>query len=220
MSYVAKVTGPEEKLISISRLHWIYPFEGMIWFLVMLVLGFVADYYLWVYAGSRGIGFELDFWVFHFDEMHTIIPWAFGAVGLAVFWPLFLKYVSTEVGLTDKRIIHKTGLVMIEVQQVDLEDIRAENVRHGWFGWLLGYGRLHLDCRFVDDLYLPAIKKPYKFVKAAHIARMKHPDIAYEEDDLSLDIARVESRREKAYRLHKKIKDIRKIIMLSFNKSA
>ncbi len=220
MSYVRKVIAGDEKLLSISHLHWIYVFEGVFWFAAVFGFGLFLDHNLWLYFGSYGIGFNFDFWIFQFDERHTPLPWMFGAAGFAVFWPLLLKYISTEIGLTDKRIIHKKGLIMIEVQQIDLEDIRAENVNHGWLGWLLGYGRLHFDCRFVDDLYLPAINKPYRLVKAAHTARMRHPRIDYGEKDLELDIDAIERKRRQVYWARQKAAAIKQSIMPKFKKSA
>jgi hypothetical protein len=126
MSYVRKVIAHDEKLLSISHAHWIYVVEGVFWFGLLFASGLVVDHYLWVYFGSKGGAFSFNFWLFRFNEVHTPIPWLFGITGFSLFWPLLLKYASTEVGLTDRRIIHKRGLILIEVQQVDLEDVRAK----------------------------------------------------------------------------------------------
>jgi hypothetical protein len=184
MSYVEKIIAADEKILSITRAHWIYFIEGLFWLLSLLIIGIIINHYLWLYAGSYGFSFKFDFWFLHFDGRHTPIVWLFGAIGLAVFLPLFFKFISVEVGLTNKRLIYKKGLILIHVQQVDLIDMRSENVNHGWLGWLLGYGRLHLDCRFMEDVYLPALVDPYNLVKAIHFARMRHPEIDYGEKEL------------------------------------
>lgn len=205
MSYVQKIIAADEKILSITHLHWIYVVEGIFWLLLFLILGRITDHYLWILTGSNEIGFfKLDFWVFHFDERRMPVTWLFGMAGFVIFLPLFLKYVSVEVGLTDKRVIYKKGLILIQVQQVDLIDMRSENVNHGWLGWLLGYGRLHLDCRFIGDLHLPAVVKPYHLVRAIHVARMRHPGFDYEEEDLERDINALEQKRREAYRINRK----------------
>lgn len=217
MSYVRKVIGSDEKLVLITRLHWIYLVEAILLFVLFLGLGLLVDYGLWWYAGSKILHYEIDLHFITFNQDRTPIPWMMGLAGIAVFWPLFLKYISTEIGLTDRRIIHKKGLIMIEVQQAELEDIRGEQVLHGWLGWLLGYGRLHFDCRFIDDVYLPATRDPYRLVKAVHTARMRHDSIPYTVDDLDSDIVRIDQKRVEAFKTRDKMKRLGRRLRREFN---
>lgn len=190
MAYVHKVISPQEKILVIARPHWIYLAEGLLFLIGMVIAGFVADYYLYqLMAGNRIMTFDQG--LFQYIPSPFIIPGLFGIIGLGIFWPLLLVYASAEVGLTDQRIIYKKGLFFIEIDQVDLEDIRAEQVHHGWLGWMLKYGKVHLDCRFVGDVWLPAIAKPYRLLKTIHIARMRHPDIDYDHRDLAVQLARI-----------------------------
>jgi hypothetical protein len=116
-----------------------------------------------------------------------------------VLWPYLITYISTEVGLTNERIIIKSGLILVKVDEVDLEDIRAEHVYHGLLGWLLKYGKIKLDCRFVEDVDILAIANPYRFVKASHKARQMHPRINYNEGEYSANIKSIELKRENNY---------------------
>lgn len=191
MSYVRKVITSQEKILVIARPHWIYLIEGWLWFLGMIIAGLIVDYYLYqIMPGSRIVTFDQG--LFQYIPIPFIIPGLFGLIGFGIFWPLLLAYASNEIGLTDQRIIYKTGLFFIEIDQVDLDDIRAEQVHHGWLGWILKYGKVHLDCRFVGDVWLPAIAKPYRLLKAIHIARMRHPDIEYNHRDLTLHLQKIE----------------------------
>lgn len=217
MSYVRKVIGQNEHLVMITRLHWIYFLEAVIWFAAIFGFGLLADHYLWLYAGSHIKHYEIDMYFYTFDQDHTPIPWAFGFTGVAAFLPLFSTYLSTEIGLTDRRIIHKRGLFMIEVQQVELEDIRGESVKHGWLGWLLGYGRIHFDCRFIDDMYLPAVRDPYRLVKAVHTARMRSEKIPYTANDLDTDISRINQQRIEAFKTREKMKRMASNMRSTFN---
>lgn len=223
MSYIRKVTGANEKLVLITRLHWIYLFEAFAWLFLLTAVGFILDFILWKYAGSKFLYsplFEnIHIFGYQFSQYLTPIPIMFALTGLAVFWPLFTTYISTEVGLTDRRIIHKRGLIMIEVQQVELEDIRGEQVHHGWLGWLLGYGKLHFDCRFIDDVYLPAIRDPYRLVKAVHTARMRHENIPYTVDDLDSDIIRIDQQRIEAFKARERMKRMRRKFKKDFDRA-
>ena len=195
MGYVRKIITPDEKLLLVMRPHWIYLFEGILWFAVLTIAGLVIDYYFYLYVGSHAVRFDIDLWAVKFNELSTPIPWVFSFTGFAVFFPLFLAYISAEVGLTDQRIIYKRNLLFIEIVQVDLGDITAEHISHGWFGWLLGYGRLRLDCRFIDDVWLPAMRKPYRLIKAMHHAKAHHPGIDYTHDMLMSNLERIERER-------------------------
>ncbi len=200
MGYVRKIINTDEKLLSISRPHWIYLIEGLLAFSGLTILGLVADYFFYMYVGSHAVRFDIDLWIVQFNELNTPIPWIFGITGFAIFYPLFLAYISAEVGLTNQRIIYKRNLIFIEIEQVDLEDIRAEHISHGWFGWLLGYGRIRLDCRFVDDVWLPAIRNPYRLIKAMHTARMRNPDIDYTNEMLTDNLERIREKERKNQR--------------------
>ncbi len=219
MSYVHKVIGADEKLILVTRLHWIYPLEGLFFFIVITAFGVFVNNIMWNYAGYLLPNFEIDL---HFmvisHSFYALVPLAFGVTGFLIFWALFTSYISTEIGLTNHRIIHKKGLFLIDVQQVELEDIRGEDISHGLLGWVLGYGRIHFDCRFIDDVYLPAIRDPYKLIKAVHTARMRHEKIAYNTDDLDMDIERIDNARVKAFRAKAKLNKIDRKFRKDFNK--
>lgn len=219
MSYIRKVITREEKLLAIFRPHWIYVFEGVFWFAGLAIVGFLADRLLYDYYGLNAVSFSIDLWFLHFDEHNTPIPWIFSLAGFAVFLSLFLVYVSSEIGLTNQRIISKRGLILIAIDQVDLEDIRAEYVSHGWLGWLLNYGRVRLNCRFIEDVWLPAIPNPYHLIKASHTTRMRHPGIDYTLDNLNTNLAKVEKMRREAF-MREKIKKIKESIKRNFRKAA
>ncbi len=220
MSYIRKIVGRDEKLILLTRLHWIYPIEGLVFFALLIIVGIFLNNIFWNYFGASVPDLKLNLYLITINiNMNVIIPFTFGLIGLAIFWSLFIAYLSTEIGLTDQRIIYKKGLFMINIQQVELEDIRGEAINHGWLGWILGYGRIHFDCRFIDDLYLPATRNPYRLVKAVHTARMRHDEIFYNKDDLDLDIARINDARIKAFKARNKLQNIARKIKRDFNSS-
>lgn len=203
MSYVRKIVPASEKLISIFRPHWIYPLEGLIWLALCTSIGLFIDYQLQSINIGDVFTFSVDIMGRTLTHDHTPILWLCIATGLAVCWPLVSAYISTEIGLTDRFIIHKRGIMFIEIDQVDLDDIRAEHVQNGWFGWLIGYGRIRLDNRFIDDVTLPAINNPYRLVKAIHTARFKHPEIEYDREEFDSNAKRIHEQRQNCRPRHK-----------------
>lgn len=214
---------PREKLISIRPPHWIYLLQGIFWVVLLTIIGLIVDYLLYYHAGSRisplTSWFEVDFWFVRLDEDTTLIPFFFFLTGLAVFWPYFLTYISHVIVLTDQRIIHKKGLIFVHVDQVDLEDIRAEHVDHGILGWFIGYGTIRLNCRFIEDVFLPAIERPYRLIKALHNTRFKDSSIEYHEDMFKSDLNLIDQEQQKASRKGK-FKDLKHRFKSSLGKSS
>lgn len=158
----------------IARLHWIYLLIGFLWFAGAVGAGLLADRMVWRYTRRDSVVEDLTLLGWPVDFMASSpFTYLFGAGGVVFFLSLVLRWASTEIGLTSKRIVYKTGLFMVEVEEVDLEEIKAEQVHHGIFGYVLGYGRIKIDCRFVADLRLPAIRNPYRLVKTVNMIREK-----------------------------------------------
>lgn len=174
--FLNKTLGAEEKLLCLARLHWIYVVSGVFWLAGMTGAGFYLDALLWRYFGSTAQNSGQTIFGLEFGADH---PWITGmclAAGLAIFLIHFLKVVATEIALTDQRLVYKTGWLFVDVKEIDLAEIRAEQVHHGLLGRIFGYGTLHLDSRFVGDIYLPAIRKPYDLLRKIHAARKKLHD--------------------------------------------
>jgi uncharacterized membrane protein YdbT with pleckstrin-like domain len=176
MSYVRNFISPDEHILLLVHLHWIYLIEGLIWAVSLVLLGATCDYLLWThtnwsvpFAGQEILGFYIS-------AGTPLMLILLGCCGIFLAAVYFIKMFATEIALTNQRLILKTGLFFVEVEETDLVEIRAEHVHHGWFGRFLGYGRLKLDSRFVGDIYLPTINNPLRLVKVMHSARGKISD--------------------------------------------
>lgn len=67
-------------------------------------------------------------------------------------------------------------MIFVEVEEIELEEIKGEHIHHGLLGRFLKYGAIDFDCRFIGDVSLLAIRKPYRFIKALHVARSRVVD--------------------------------------------
>ncbi len=173
MSFVARTIGPDERLIGIARLHWIYIVQGLLWFTGLAIVGGVVDHYLWRYVGYTIPLYRWTLDGLSLDAQNTGITWLFTVGGAYIFLMHLIKVWATEVALTSRRVVYKTGLIFVEVEEVELEEIKGEHINHGLLGRFLRYGTLHFDCRFIGDIRLPAVKKPYRFLKAMHVAKSR-----------------------------------------------
>lgn len=163
MAFVEKLVGPDENLVGVARLHWIYIIRGFLWFFGIAVSGGIIQTIIAMYApiilgaGNFILGLSI-------------------AAGLYMLILYIGKMLFTELGLTTERLIYKRGLIFVDVREVDLEEIKSESIDNGVLGRLLNYGYLDLDARFIEDMDLPAITDPYRFVKAMNAVRSQIKD--------------------------------------------
>lgn len=180
MSYIHKLINDDEKLVGIARLHWIYIVQGLMWFFALAGSGFLMSWLM-----NRGMAAMMRMT----DEPFVPAPMLSLSNGVTLFMLvtgaiIFLLYVvkviATSIAITDRRVIHKHGLIFVHAHHIDLEEIRGENLDLGYLGRILGYGYVMLDCRFIGDIKLPAIENPEVFLRALHDRR------AHAQDTLNL----------------------------------
>ena len=165
MAFITKIIGPDEKLVGIASIHWIYALKGVMWLFGFALVGFLIDQFF-IFYGTRFLG-----------SAALVIGnrafWITTSIGLVLSFFYLIMWIATEIGLTTKRVIFKKGLFFVDVKEVDLEEIKASDVDNGLFGVWLNYGYLLFDARFIENLRLPAIVNPYRFVKALNDMRSR-----------------------------------------------
>ncbi len=164
MAFIHKIVGPDEKLVGIARLHWIYAVKGLTWLLGLMAFGVFVKFQLagLLDGGLMPIG-NAVFWI--------------GTVLGAIFFLFYtVMMLTTELGLTTKRCIYKRGWLFVDVREVDLEEIKSSSVDNGILGRLLNYGYILMDARFIEDVGLPAVADPYRFTKAMNHIRSQIKD--------------------------------------------
>lgn len=133
MSYIDKTLVPGEKVIYTTRLHWI----------VMLGHLFTSLLFL---AGAGYLGYTL------YDQRGALQPNSLRAIeiGLAalivlallIFFMGSLRRNATEMAVTTRRVVVKTGLASRRTIEMLLNKIETIEVDEPTFGRLLGYGSI------------------------------------------------------------------------------
>ncbi len=123
MSYVDKVLQPGEVVLGRTRLHWFIYLQPLC--LVLLGLGILL-------AGANAQEEnEPFFWI------GAAVFGAIGAVNLLIAW---IRRVSTELAVTDRRVIHKTGFFSRQTQEMHREKVESVDVQQSFLGRIFGYG--------------------------------------------------------------------------------
>jgi uncharacterized membrane protein YdbT with pleckstrin-like domain len=125
MSYIQKILQPGEIVLNQTRLHWfIYLPAIMTIILALLIL-------------AVGTVIAPDF---NLDVQLTAA--LLGLIGLWVFFVAWIRRSSTELAVTNRRIIHKTGILSRRSQEMNREKVESVDVLQSLTGRIFGYGTI------------------------------------------------------------------------------
>ncbi len=63
-------------------------------------------------------------------------------IGFLILLHVFLKYISTELAITNRRVIAKSGFIRRDTVELDIRRIESVRVTQGIFGRMLGFGSI------------------------------------------------------------------------------
>ena len=87
-----------------------------------------------------------------------------GAILLVV---VYLRYVTTELAVTNKRIIAKFGVISRRTIEMNLSKVESIRVGQSLFGRIFNYGSLAISGAGNPQVPVPGISKPMEFRKMA-----------------------------------------------------
>ncbi len=102
------------------------------------------------------------FWYFFFGLL--LLP-LFGA-GLILWIAAWIIYISTELAITNKRIISKKGLIQRQTVEMFLEKIESIQVDQGVLGRVFNFGSITIAGTGGDKSPINNISDPIEFRKA------------------------------------------------------
>jgi uncharacterized membrane protein YdbT with pleckstrin-like domain len=124
MSYVNSVLQPGETVRYATDIHWMVYFPGF-----LLLVGAIVVYF----AGSGITTGEVAIGV----KVLAGLLFAAAAVWLFLGW---FKRWTTEVAVTNKRIIYKRGFISRYTIEMHLDKVESVDVDQSVMGRILGYG--------------------------------------------------------------------------------
>lgn len=139
MGYINKTLLPDEKIIYLSHPHWIVVFRS----LVVLIL--IAAFLL-----IRG-PYSLLFISF------------FSLLGLVACLPGLIVYYSSEFGITDKRVIMKSGFISRYAFENSLDRIEGVEISQSIMGRIFDYGSIRIRGVSGTNELFSAVRHPFRF---------------------------------------------------------
>jgi uncharacterized membrane protein YdbT with pleckstrin-like domain len=150
MSYVQHVLQPGETIRHQTKLHWMVYVPGL---LLLIVAGAV----FW-FAPSNDSGWGLDLGSF----VRVVGLIVLGAAAVAMFMGWFKQW-TTEIAITDRRIILKRGFIRRNTIEMHLDKVESVDVDQSILGRILNYGDLTVRGVGIGLEPLKGIDNPIEF---------------------------------------------------------
>ncbi|MFZ9151279.1 MAG: PH domain-containing protein [Burkholderiales bacterium] len=110
-------------------------------------------------AGEEIAGLFEQHWIVRIP----MVIWLFFVITLPLAVYEYLRVRYTELGLTNKRVICKTGIISRQSEEMKLTSIETDQ---GVLGRILGYGNIHVSGRGISDVVLRSVKDPMAVKRA------------------------------------------------------
>jgi uncharacterized membrane protein YdbT with pleckstrin-like domain len=120
--YVDKVLQPGEEVRYIASLNWILYAPG-------LLLWFIAALIHVVSPSSGGLG--------TLGRFAALLVFAAGLVVLARAW---FRWWTTEIAVTDRRVIYKTGFISRKTTEMHMDKVESVDVHQSVLGRIFDFG--------------------------------------------------------------------------------
>ena len=151
MAYVKNNLMKNEEIVYQAYIHWFIFIPGIIF----LILGVTL----------LGIG------LFLLDSGTEYPPIVFGAIftSMSIFSLIksFLKRISTELAVTSKRVISKTGLISRNTAELNHSKVESFSVEQSIVGRIFSFGTLIINGTGGGKTIIKGIDDPLKFRREA-----------------------------------------------------
>jgi uncharacterized membrane protein YdbT with pleckstrin-like domain len=147
MKYVERVLQPGEAVIYATSLHWLIYLRAI----VMLVIALACLIASGMFA-EPGMAIGLQ-----------IVAALFALFGLISSLVAFIRRSTTELAVTDRRVIFKTGIIQRHTMEMNRSKVETVGVDQSILGRMLGYGTIIVRGTGGSFEPIPYIGEPLTF---------------------------------------------------------
>jgi uncharacterized membrane protein YdbT with pleckstrin-like domain len=134
MAYYTKVLLPDEQLRAAGRLHWAIYLKGWICLIIALAAG-IDFFHL---RGSSGADSTAD----GISLVLEVVGGFFLVVGLFMLFSAWVRRTTTEIVVTDRRILFKEGFVRRRTMEMNMNKVETVDVVQSIPGRIFNYGTI------------------------------------------------------------------------------
>jgi len=174
MLYVQQSLGPDEELVHIGKFHWIYTFNAflaILWGIAGSIVVVAGSVFMYRQLGMLPANISMLDAVRALHPGLRIFSFIMFILGLMSFAQMMVVKVTTEIAITNNRLIYKRGLIARQVGEMSIDRIEGVNILQSLFGRLFNYGRIAIRGMGIGEVILPPIEDPIAFRQAIEKAR-------------------------------------------------
>jgi uncharacterized membrane protein YdbT with pleckstrin-like domain len=146
--YVKKVLQPGETIVYSTKLHWIIYW----WAIFLIILCIITAVSAWYTADNQNLSLAL-----------VIVAIICALLALSSAFGKFIKRWTTELAITDRRVIYKERLIARRTLEMNRSRVESVDVYQSILGRLLGYGTIRLRGTGGSLEPMPNIDDPLTF---------------------------------------------------------
>jgi uncharacterized membrane protein YdbT with pleckstrin-like domain len=128
MSYVKHVLQPGEKILVDGRLSWVLFLPAIFYLIVGVIL----------------IAFESAFWPWYQPLVVFGTVAVMGILTLVSASHAWFRWWTTEIAVTDKRIIFKTGFINRHTEEMNMDKVSSVDVDQSVWGRIFDFGTIRI----------------------------------------------------------------------------
>lgn len=110
-------------------------------------------------------------WSYRLTALLALIFLGLFIVGIWIFFAMMIRVWTTEIAVTNQRLVYKRGWLSLRTQEMALPNIEGVKVTQGFWGHILGYGHVRIEGTGVDAIVTPPIAEPINFRRAIENAK-------------------------------------------------
>lgn len=148
MRYVRRVLQSGETIVYSTKLHWIIYWRAILLLIICIILAGQA----WYLADNNNLSLAL-----------VIAAVIFALLGLSSALRAFIRRWTTELAVTDRRVIYKEGLIARRTVEMNRSRVESVDVYQTILGRMLGYGTITLRGTGGSLEPMPNIDDPLTF---------------------------------------------------------
>jgi hypothetical protein len=174
MLYIEQSLGPDEELVHVGSYHWMYDVQAamnIVFGALMAVVIVWGGIFVYQKTGRFPSDIGLEAGVQYLHPGIRIFAFVMFLGGLLSFSRMMIDKSTTEIAITNLRIVYKKGLLARHVGEIAVDRIEGVIVLQTIMGRLFDYGRLAVRGMGVGEVVLPPIAKPILFRQAIQRAR-------------------------------------------------
>jgi uncharacterized membrane protein YdbT with pleckstrin-like domain len=127
MRYVIRVLQPGERVVYATKLHWLIYFRAILLLTICIILA-AASWYL---SDNQQLSLAVG-----------IAAIIFALLALSSGLRAFIRRATTELAVTDQRVIYKAGLLSRHTLEMNRDKVESVTVDQTMPGRIFGYGTI------------------------------------------------------------------------------